>query len=409
MVKKNSRIIDILTIVLYISLFLISSESFNGRIVSYGAAIISLLIVVVSATINAGKVQVKLTSLHVWMAVFIAFCYLSSIWAIQPDLAISKGNTILKNVICIVLVYMHFQRMDSVKDLLKVTMYGGYIVVLLSVAFFGISSLTDIVASSGRMEAGFLNQNTLGMLAAFTIIVNIYFIIYYKEQVFLIPILALAVIVLAAAGSRKGIIELVAGVLFIFLVKNYQRKAIANSIFRIVGVVLLALVVIFFMSQLSMFDFVNMRLQNVINQLRGSGVTDRSVRSRALLNQIGVQIFKEHPILGIGIDCPRIPARQATGIDWYLHNNYLEILAGGGLVGFICYYSIYVLLLSRFFRFKAERSPEYDICLVLLILQAVLEFAYVAYYSRETYFYLMMYYLESEIIKDRALAEKECI
>jgi len=409
MVKKNSRIIDILTIVLYISLFLISSESFNGRIVSYGAAIISLLIVVVSATINAGKVQVKLTSLHVWMAVFIAFCYLSSIWAIQPDLAISKGNTILKNVICIVLVYMHFQRMDSVKDLLKVTMYGGYIVVLLSVAFFGISSLTDIVASSGRMEAGFLNQNTLGMLAAFTIIVNIYFIIYYKEQVFLIPILALAVIVLAAAGSRKGIIELVAGVLFIFLVKNYQRKAIANSIFRIVGVVLLALVVIYFMSQLSMFDFVNMRLQNVINQLRGSGVTDRSVRSRALLNQIGVQIFKEHPILGIGIDCPRIPARQATGIDWYLHNNYLEILAGGGLVGFICYYSIYVLLLSRFFRFKAERSPEYDICLVLLILQAVLEFAYVAYYSRETYFYLMMYYLESEIIKDRALAEKECI
>ena len=84
-------------------------------------------------------------------------------------------------------------------------------------------------------------------------------------------------------------------------------------------------------------------------------------------------------------------------------------IAGGGLVGFICYYSIYVLLLSRFFRFKAERSPEYDICLVLLILQAVLEFAYVAYYSRETYFYLMMYYLESEIIKDRALAEKECI
>ena len=406
---KNSRAINVLTIILYMSLFMISSESFNGQLISLGAALISVVIVIIDGMLNGGRIYFKVTALHYWMILFVLFCYTSSLWALQPGLSISKGNSIIKCAICIVLIYMYYQKADNVKTLLKLIMYGGYILILFSVAFFGISSLTDTVASSARLEAGFLNQNTLGMLAALTIIINIYFIIYYKEQLILLPVLVLSVIVLAAAGSRKGLIEIVVGILMISLIKNYERRKLLKSIFRIMIILTVLAALIYGLSKLPMFDFLNMRIQNVIHQLSGNGVTDYSVRSRALLNQLGWKLFSENPIIGIGMDCPRIPARQLTGVDWYLHNNYLEILAGGGIIGGIIYYSIYIMLIARFIKYKSARDPEYDICLVMMILQLVLQFAYVAYYSRETYIYLMVYYLESEIIKSRALENNKSV
>lgn len=399
MVVKKSKIINILTILLYASLFMISSESFNGQLISLGAAAISILIVVISAFTTDGKIRFRFTPFHLWMIIFVAFCYCSSIWALQPSLSISKGTTILKNSICIVLIYLYYQHLDSVKDLLKIIMYGGYLLVIFSVAFFGMSSLADVVTSASRMDHSFVNQNVLGMLAAITIVINLYFILYYKEQRFLIPLMIIAVVVLAAAGSRKGIIGLVSGAVSIFLIRNYQKKDFLKSMLKISIVLMLVIMFIILISNLPMFDFVNMRLQNLINYLSGEGKLDASIRGRSSLNQLGVQLFSQHPIIGIGIDCPRIPARQQTGNDWYLHNNYLELLAGGGIIGFICFYSIYIFILARFIKYRSERTPEYDICLVLMTVQLVLQFAHVAYYSRQTYFYLMLYFIESSIIK----------
>lgn len=406
MYAEKSRAIDILTLLLYVSLFMISSESFNGAIISLGAAVASALIVAIDAFYNNFTIKFKITVMHIWIIIFAAFCYFSAVWAEVPNLAIDKGTSIVKNGICVFLIYIYYQKCDSIKHLLKTMMYGGYALIVLSVCFVGLDSIAKLINSSTRMEGEFLNQNTLGMLAALTIIINIYFIIYYREEKIGLPFAALSLIVLAAAGSRKSILELVFGVLLLLLLKNYNKKKIFQSALKIVIVLLVFAILVAILSELPMFDFIKLRLENLIHQLTGSGHTDRSIRNRALLDVLGWQIFTDNPILGVGMDCARIPVRQITGIDYYLHNNYLELLADGGVVGFILYFSFYVIIIHRFWKYRKFRDAEYDICLVIMIIQLVIQFAYVAYYGRETYFYNMLFFLETEIISRKSKKER---
>jgi O-antigen ligase len=335
------------------------------------------------------------------MIIFIAFCYISSLWAIRLSLAIDKGTSILKNSICIWLMYLYYQKQSDVKHFFKVIMYGGYGVILLSVFFLGLSTVIKLITSSARLGNDFLNANTLGMLAAFTVTINIYFVLYYNEQKKSLPLVVVSIIVLAAAGSRKSMIELVLGVVLISIMKNYSRKRLITSVVKIIGTLAMLLIIGYFLSSLEMFSFINTRLHNMINQITGSGTTDYSVRSRALLNSLGIELFKEHPMVGLGMDCARIPAKQLTGKDWYLHNNFLEMLADGGIIGFTLFYSVYMLIIVRFVKYKEYRDAEYDICFLLTIIHMILGAAYVSYYDRETYFYLMLFFLETEILKQR--------
>lgn len=402
---EKSRIIDILTLLLYVSLFMISSESFNGAMISLGAAFASVLIVCIDALYNNFSIKIKITAMHIWIIIFAAFCYFSAVWAMVPNLAIDKGTSIVKNGICVFLIYIYYQKSDSIKHLLKTMMYGGYTVIILSVGFLGLNSISMLINSSTRMDGGFLNQNTLGMLAALTIIINLYFIIYYREEKKGIPFAVLALVVLAAAGSRKSILELIIGALLLLLLKNYNKKRFFKSVVKIVIALLVFAILVVALSKLQMFDFIKLRLENLVHQLTGSGNTDRSVRYRALLDVLGWQIFTDNPILGVGMDCARIPVRQITGIDYYLHNNYLELLADGGVVGFIIYFSFYIMIIYRLWKYRKYRDSEYDICLVIMTIQLLVQFAYVSYSGRETYFYNMLFFLETEILSRRSKKE----
>lgn len=406
MYAEKSRAIDILTLLLYVSLFMISSESFNGAMISLGAAIVSILIVCVDAYYNDLCIKFRFTTLHIWIIIFAVFCYFSSIWAINPNLAIDKGTSIIKNGICISLIYIYYQKSYSIKHLLKIMMYGGYAVVILSIAFWGADSIITLVNSASRMNGGFINQNVLGMLAALTIIINIYFIIYYREEKIGIPFAVISLVILAASGSRKSILELVFGMLLLLILKNYDKKRLFKSVNKIIIALLVFAILVVIFSKLPMFDFIKLRFEHLVNQLEGSGHTDRSVRYRAWLNVFGWEMFTANPILGVGIDCVRIPVRQFIGIDYYLHNNYLELLADGGIIGFIIYYSIYLMFIWKFWKFRECRDAEYDICVVILIIQLMVQFAYVAYYGRETYFYSMLFFLETEILSRRNNKER---
>ncbi len=408
---KRFSITDLLLMLLYMSLFLISSESINGNYISLFAAALAILIPIIGSFEGKGRLSLhvgNVTVYHVWLFVFIVFCYVSSIWAIRPSLAITKGNSILKNSVCVILIYIYYSEKKSIKDFLRIIMYGGYAIVIFSILFFGIDSFNDILTTSSRLNSDYLNQNTLGMLSAFTIIINLYFILYYKEGKLAFVFAIISMIVIAAAGSRKSILELGMGIFLLIIMRFYSGRNAFKSLVKIIISLAIVIIIGYFILRMPMFDFVNTRLENVIHQLTGTGNTDYSVRSRALLNELGINIFLKHPFIGIGIDCARIPAFQVTGEDWYLHNNYIELLADGGIVGFCLFYSIYAIIFVKFIKYKKYRDAEYDISLILMVVQFILGYAYVSYYSRETYFYLLLYFLESEILKNKQAKYVSC-
>ena len=121
--------------------------------------------------------------------------------------------------------------------------------------------------------------------------------------------------------------------------------------------------------------------------------------------QIGMNLFKQHPFLGVGMDNAKIYTEPAFGVaNYYLHNNYVELLADGGMVGLAVYYSIYAVILVKLWKNRDFTTGEFNIVFLILILRLILDYGMVSYESKNTYFYLLIFYLE---YKKRASIAKQ--
>ena len=127
---------------------------------------------------------------------------------------------------------------------------------------------------------------------------------------------------------------------------------------------------------------------------------------RFAYTELGLKLFKENPILGIGIGNANLYTQMYYGNNHYLHNNYVELLACGGIVGFTIYYSIWIYLLITFIRYRKFREKEYDICLILFLINLILDYGAVSYYDKSRYVFLLLYWMKrNELI----LQKKEAL
>ncbi len=103
------------------------------------------------------------------------------------------------------------------------------------------------------------------------------------------------------------------------------------------------------------------------------GEGDKSTQFRYDYAKEALGLFLEKPLAGIGID-----NFKSLNIG-YAHNNYLELLADLGIVGFILYY----LGLYTFFR-KIQKSKHImkNLFLFFLLLRLVADLTIVSYYLR---------------------------
>ena len=93
-------------------------------------------------------------------------------------------------------------------------------------------------------------------------------------------------------------------------------------------------------------------------------------------------MFYEKPILGYGINNFVSKIGQRIGVWTYAHNNYYEILADLGIVGFLIYYSYYIYLMASLFRawYKGCGSLV-KLMIVLLGAIMICEYGLVSYYQ----------------------------
>jgi len=104
-------------------------------------------------------------------------------------------------------------------------------------------------------------------------------------------------------------------------------------------------------------DTIRHRATTIVKSIREP--TDDNIATRFVLWDISWQVFKEHPVLGVGMGDYSIAAREYLGGREVLtvvdsHNIYLQMLATRGLVGFIPFVIFWVVLFRVLF--DARRS-----------------------------------------------------
>ena len=401
-ILENRRIVSYLIIAITVSVYTLTLYTF-GSIIIFGLALMVYIIYVYG---NDKKINTKLNFLQWMTLLFGVYCFISSYWAMyDTKLAQTKGITILEMCIFICFLYKPMRDYYEMDELIHFQKVSGYIVVVWAFFTYGIGAIITAITGGERLDNTFINSNVLGMMSSATILYIVYEVYLRKRitisDVMLIPCL----ILVAASGSRKALVSLVLGCVALYALLNQETNIVKRFAKYILGG-LLFLIVVFVIAKLNLFEGLNERMMKMFNMFSGGGDVDRSSLMRQQMISIGMEQFKKTPIFGIGIDNPRFLVQPYFDKAYYLHNNYVELLTGVGIVGFILYYALYLYLIFNLIKHRKNSTNSYYLIVVLLILRLVLDYGAVSYYSKETYINLMIMFIQLDKIEQSSKKEE---
>lgn len=241
--------------------------------------------------------------------------------------------------------------------------------------------------SWARMGSDFgYNANYVGIIGAYAGIFSGLNFFYYRKRYGLLQ-LALALVIVILSGSRTSLAILVIGVAFEFLCEIMMNQNWLKKLGLCVFCVILACFVLWLCFTVPLFyDMLGQRIETFILSLQGAQTSERSTNIRISMISEGLEVFSRHPITGIGIGNSGAYSVYST----YFHNNYVEILADTGLIGFTVYYSFWFVMaiyaIHSFRRLgKTNTLRRMLFCSIGLIMASLVgDIGHVSYYSENS-------------------------
>lgn len=409
--KAVMSLIFIFTTALFVLFILFNTYTWG----KYTFFCLSIGIFALGCTIQHGKTTLRFTPYIAMNVLFICFVLLSSLWAISSSDSATMARTLTRTFVCAYAVYITYINIPEldVTVLLKAVMWAGYIVSLYTLFFYGLDTIIAAGSSSSlRVDNEFANVNTIGMACALSCVIQINFkYLRPKDHLFPSALLMIpSVIVVAATQSKKALVFLIVGTLgYAFVKAQKSQKSILIKGFKILLWVLILAFVLYLILQLEIFDGIRDRMERMLNVVFGNGnaghstiLRNHSTILRNNLRTLGLTWFLKYPIGGIGIANPHILANQYYAYDAYLHDNFAELLCGGGIIGFCLYYAMYVYLFSQLWKYRKVDKQRVAFFALWLILMLAMNFGMVTYYSKAQNFYLMIHFVNVFNLKRKA-------
>ena len=248
--------------------------------------------------------------------------------------------------------------------------FGTWNIAALTVGVYGIfSALKDNVG--GRLESTLGNALYLSIFCLVSIIVAAILLSWSKnwtKRAYYGGSMLFLAVILAMTGSRSSVLGLgvfiLASSLALLFVNNFNWRKSRVSL-AILGLFLLASVswVTLRTDWASGFtEKLPYGMQRIVN-VSGAGI------DRAVLSDVAIQMFKEKPVFGWGLDMfehgfeKHYDPTGPTGLlsePWYdrAHNQFMDFLSMGGVVGFGGYILLWVALIVASLRKIREHEDE---------------------------------------------------
>ena len=85
-------------------------------------------------------------------------------------------------LVCISIFFWVYTTLeDGFNKLLKSIMWGGFIISVYAILFYGVGHIMFVIMGGYRLESAFDNVNAIGLLCAFSVILSVYYFIYEKR------------------------------------------------------------------------------------------------------------------------------------------------------------------------------------------------------------------------------------
>ncbi len=345
--------------------------------------------------------KIRLDAYFWYLFVFLAFTYLSSFWAIYPDLARIKAFTLLQLLMMSVFSYSFFYAIDDYGFVIKSVFWAGLAMCIYVLYTYGIGTYLSMLVNGERVGSEITNVNSIGMYAAITVIIGLYYAMFDNKKLYYFMIF-LPIFIGFGTGSRKTLLAMIIGAFILFAFK-FRSEFTAKNFFKTLVILIIVVMIFSFILQLEMFSTINERMDGFLNLFTGEGEVESSAYKRQMMIDGGLEQFKQTPLFGIGIGSSGHVTMKILGEDTYLHNNYVEILACGGIIGVICFYASFIYLLISLFKMVLKNNENAVLPFIILVIYTINQVAMVVYYSKPLYIYLVYCFLVVKKEKEKGM------
>lgn len=189
------------------------------------------------------------------------------------------------------------------------------------------------------------------------------------------------------SGTRKVLLFIPLTLLGWFYYSRYHRNLYKLLKYSTVTLISIALGYFIVLNNNLLYESIGYRVQNVVEYLfvsKNLATIDGSMNMRFLLIDRAMEAFSQRPYFGWGLD--NFSSVINSG-GYYTHNNFLEILVSGGVIGFILYYMKYIYVIFSLFSIRKHANMnckiQIDILLLLTFGITFLEYWQITYFTRK--------------------------
>lgn len=322
---------------------------------------------------------------------FVVYSFLSALWSYDYSTTVNQVVILVKFFFVSFILINCLRSRELLEWAFKILMFSSLIFGLLYIyqidlSMIGAYRLTDFADN----DDGLPNLNLVSIPVAFAFV---YFLFcYLKDKKYIYIILSvICMLIVFLLGSRKSIISSVLGIFFLSLKVSGKKKM------KIILFCFLLILLIPFFIPTDYLDFVLDRLMQLAN-INQNVLLDESDLVRKQLFSNGIDYFIQRPLTGYGFYNFSKLFQLDYGAAIYSHNNFIETLVGGGIIGFLLYYLLYYKIISNL-HIRKHLFNEYYIFLSFTIIMLFNQIGIVLLLDRYTWIFISLVFCLSSIYK----------
>ena len=316
--------------------------------------------------------KVKISKYVLWYFLFSAYATTSYLWALDKSSVLKTIPIVIALLLFCIAIYNYINEDNKIEKIIKYFIVANLFTSVRIILLFG-ASTGSIVDKINNITGIYFN--TVAQVMGFSIILLFYMYKIHNNKLLLLAIIPQFYVVLLTE-SRKGlIIPLIGIVIMLFLEKKTIKKLLKYII-----VIMICIVILF------NFFKINSEFSEKMKQLYTSiiiGQTDDwSITLRNFFIEVGIEIFKDNPIKGIGLNNFAYYVGNHTGYteERYSHNNYIEIISCLGIIGLLLYYSMHIYLMVKLIKkFMINKDTNIILAMTLMIIVLIFDWGIVSY------------------------------
>ena len=373
--QKPKHSLGIFDIAIYVFV-IVNVSLYDVKILFLGMQAIVFALTILYIIANQNQTKGILICYFIWLVIFSFFGFLSALWARPENVTAIRVSISVVQVGLIAFCILYY---CVITQNIRRVLYAFVTAALVFCARFFLTVPISAWGQAERFEKyGIFGSNNPAMVMAYASIILIWMCFFAKEKIrrkgLALSLVGMFMFISILMGTKKSLlIFIICLLIFLFGSAKDPLKFVGRIVIVAVAFVVGYLLI---MEVPMLYNSIGYRIQNVVGFLSG-GESDLSTIDRANHVTTAFGYFRQHPIAGLGQDGYRYTNARIT----YSHNNYVELLANLGIVGFCMYYWLHVVILKE--SIKIFRFNMLPVCFIVAIL--ISDIAVISYASEIGY------------------------